>query len=133
MSEDAIWNWGVVTVQGSFRFPLFYSFFPFLFLQFNFKPSLLCSSEHYCLRKFFVELQLQLLVNNNNSSTMSFEDLESGRKLRSIPRPTPPQKEDPSIALVALLFKINTSVYAFQRQVNAIGTPKDTSLFRSNL
>lgn len=122
----------VVTVQGSFRFPLFYSFFPFLFLQFNFEPSLLCSSEDYCLWKFFVELQLQLLVNYNNS-TMSFEDLESGRKLRSIPRPTPPQQEDPSRALVALLFKINTSVYAFQRQVNAIGTPKDTSLFRSNL
>lgn len=62
---------------------------------------------------------------------MSFEDLESGRNLRSI-HPTP-QQQDPSRALVALLFKINTSVAAFQRHVNALGTSKDTSLFRSNL
>lgn len=61
---------------------------------------------------------------------MSFEDLESGRYL---PLHQSTRQQDPSRALAAALFQINTAVSAFQRQVNALGTPKDTPQFRTKL
>uniref|UniRef100_A0A803KSR7 t-SNARE coiled-coil homology domain-containing protein n=1 Tax=Chenopodium quinoa TaxID=63459 RepID=A0A803KSR7_CHEQI len=62
---------------------------------------------------------------------MSFADLEAGRPLPSIRRQQ--QQQDPSQAVAAGIFKINTAVSSFQRLVNTLGTPKDTLDLRDRL
>ncbi|GAB4826424.1 Syntaxin-22 [Ancistrocladus abbreviatus] len=61
---------------------------------------------------------------------MSFEDLESGRPL-SLRRQQ--QRQDPSQAVAAGIFQINTAISTFQRLVNTLGTPKDTLDLRERL
>ncbi|KAL2545566.1 syntaxin [Forsythia ovata] len=60
---------------------------------------------------------------------MSFADLESGRALTSHAS----LQQDPSRALAAGVFRINTSVAAYRRLVNSLGTPKDTLDLRHKL
>ncbi|CAA2999294.1 syntaxin-22-like [Olea europaea var. sylvestris] len=60
---------------------------------------------------------------------MSFEDLESGRALTSHAS----LQQDPSRALAAGVFRINTAVAAYRRLVNSLGTPKDTLDLRQKL
>lgn len=62
---------------------------------------------------------------------MSFLDLEAGGhppSRRGIPKET-----DPSQALAAGVFQINTAVSTFKRLVNTLGTPKDTPELREKL
>lgn len=61
---------------------------------------------------------------------MSFEDLESGRPLTFHGRQ---QQLEPSQAVAAGVFQINTAVNSFQRLVNSLGTPKDTFELRQKL
>ncbi|KAI5078757.1 hypothetical protein GOP47_0006428 [Adiantum capillus-veneris] len=59
---------------------------------------------------------------------MSFQDIEKG--------PTQPlldNKQEPSKAVAAGIFQINTSVSTFKRLVNTLGTPKDTPELREKL
>lgn len=63
---------------------------------------------------------------------MSFQDLESGRPL-SVRREAINGKQDPSQAVAAGVFQINTAVSTFQRLVNTLGTPKDTPELRERL
>ncbi|MCO5568880.1 hypothetical protein L7F22_022582 [Adiantum nelumboides] len=59
---------------------------------------------------------------------MSFQDIEQG--------PTQPlldNKQEPSKAVAAGIFQINTSVSSFKRLVNTLGTPKDTPELREKL
>lgn len=58
---------------------------------------------------------------------MSFQDLEAGR------RDLISGKQDPTQAVASGVFQINTAVNAFRRQVNALGTPKDTAELREKL
>ncbi|RYR11429.1 hypothetical protein Ahy_B04g068954 isoform A [Arachis hypogaea] len=63
---------------------------------------------------------------------MSFQDIEAGR-------PFAPRrghingKQDPTQAVAAGIFQINTAVSTFQRLVNTLGTPKDTPELREKL
>ncbi|KAF7147818.1 hypothetical protein RHSIM_Rhsim03G0222600 [Rhododendron simsii] len=61
---------------------------------------------------------------------MSFEDLESGRPLTFNGRQ---HRQDPSQAVAAGVFQINTAVNSYQRLVNSLGTPKDTFELRQKL
>ncbi|GMH09114.1 hypothetical protein Nepgr_010954 [Nepenthes gracilis] len=61
---------------------------------------------------------------------MSFEDLESGRPLAFRRQK---QQQDPSQAVAAGIFQVNTAVSTFQRLVNTLGTPKDTLELRERL
>lgn len=63
---------------------------------------------------------------------MSFQDLEAGRPL-SVRREAINGKQDPSQAVAAGFFQINTAVSTFQRLVNTLGTPKDTPELRERL
>lgn len=63
---------------------------------------------------------------------MSFEDLEAGRPL-SGRRDLANRRQDPTQAVAAGVFQINTAVSAFQRLVNTLGTPKDTPELREKL
>lgn len=63
---------------------------------------------------------------------MSFQDLEAGRPL-SVRREAINGKQDPSQAVAAGVFQINTAVSTFQRLVNTLGTPKDTPELRERL
>lgn len=59
--------------------------------------------------------------------TMSFQDLESGR------RNLINGKQNPTQAVASGVFQINTAVSTFQRLVNTLGTPKDTPELREKL
>lgn len=63
---------------------------------------------------------------------MSFQDLETGRPL-AVRREAINGKQDPSQAVAAGVFQINTAVSTFQRLVNTLGTPKDTPELRERL
>ncbi|CAN6458081.1 unnamed protein product [Victoria cruziana] len=63
---------------------------------------------------------------------MSFQDLEAGRPL-PLRRDLVNGKQDPSQAVAAGVFQINTAVSTFQRLVNTLGTPKDTPELREKL
>ncbi|KAH7315038.1 hypothetical protein KP509_21G031200 [Ceratopteris richardii] len=60
---------------------------------------------------------------------MSFQDLEKG----GVTQPLLDSKQDPSKAVAAGIFQINTSVSSFKRLVNTLGTPKDTPELREKL
>lgn len=69
---------------------------------------------------------------------MSFQDLESGRPLSGKRGRDSMQNgggggKDPTQAVVAGIFQINTAVSTFQRLVNTLGTPKDTPELRERL
>ncbi|KAK9120515.1 hypothetical protein Syun_018132 [Stephania yunnanensis] len=63
---------------------------------------------------------------------MSFQDLEAGRPLAPR-RGYMNGKQDPTQAVAAGVFQINTAVSTFQRLVNTLGTPKDTPELREKL
>lgn len=64
---------------------------------------------------------------------MSFQDLESGRPWAQSRRDYINAKQDPTQAVASGIFQINTAVSTFQRLVNTLGTPKDTSELREKL
>ncbi|URE01529.1 SynN [Musa troglodytarum] len=69
---------------------------------------------------------------------MSFQDLESGRPLSGKRGRDSMQNgggggKDPTQAVLAGVFQINTAVSTFQRLVNTLGTPKDTPELRERL
>ncbi|KAM7463559.1 hypothetical protein LguiA_031680 [Lonicera macranthoides] len=64
---------------------------------------------------------------------MSFEDLESGRLLTSLNGRRTNIQMEPSQAVAAGIFQINTAVASYQRLVNSLGTPKDTLQLRQKL
>ncbi|KAM3682733.1 hypothetical protein ACB098_12G095300 [Castanea mollissima] len=64
---------------------------------------------------------------------MSFQDLEAGRPLRQQRQRQQQLLQDPSQALAAGIFQINTAVSSFSRLVNSLGTPKDTLELRDKL
>ncbi|KAJ4721061.1 Syntaxin-22 like [Melia azedarach] len=71
---------------------------------------------------------------------MSFQDIEAGvrepSRISSFnPRRKQQQNEsqDPSQAVAAAVFQINTAVSSFYRLVNSLGTPKDTLELRDKL
>jgi syntaxin 7 len=61
---------------------------------------------------------------------MSFLDIEAGGKL--VP-PVRRQQDDPSQALAAGLFQINTALSSFKRLIRTLGTPEDTPALREKL
>ncbi|GMJ16059.1 ARABIDOPSIS THALIANA SYNTAXIN OF PLANTS 22, SYNTAXIN OF PLANTS 22, SHOOT GRAVITROPISM 3 [Hibiscus trionum] len=63
---------------------------------------------------------------------MSFQDLEAGRPLASRQNLIN-GKQDVTQAVASGIFQINTAVSTFQRLVNTIGTPKDTTELREKL
>lgn len=63
---------------------------------------------------------------------MSFEDVEAGRPLAGR-RDLVNGRQDPTQAVAAGVFQINTAVATFQRLVNTLGTPKDTPELREKL
>ncbi|RZB60020.1 Syntaxin-22 [Glycine soja] len=63
---------------------------------------------------------------------MSFQDIEAGRPFGSR-RGLMNGKQDPTQAVAAGIFQINTAVSTFQRLVNTLGTPKDTPDLREKL
>jgi len=63
---------------------------------------------------------------------MSFQDIEAGRPFGSR-RGLANGKQDPTQAVAAGIFQINTAVSTFQRLVNTLGTPKDTPELREKL
>ncbi|KAL1315773.1 syntaxin-22-like [Arachis hypogaea] len=63
---------------------------------------------------------------------MSFQDIEAGRQFASR-RGNINGKQDPTQAVAAGIFQINTAVSTFQRLVNTLGTPKDTPELREKL
>lgn len=64
---------------------------------------------------------------------MSFQDLESGRRVGGPRRGLMNGKQDPTQAVASGIFQINTAVSTFQRLVNTLGTPKDTPELREKL
>lgn len=58
---------------------------------------------------------------------MSFQEFEDGGRAASS------LKQDPSQAIAAGIFQINTSVSTFKRYVNSLGTAKDTADLREKL
>eukprot|EP00249_Psilotum_nudum_P020024 c27526_g1_i1 orf=446-1273(+) len=63
---------------------------------------------------------------------MSFQDLEAGIPFPAKKEPLQ-SKQDPSQAVAAGIFQINTAVSTFKRLVNTLGTPKDTPELRQKL
>ncbi|XP_027346583.1 syntaxin-22-like isoform X2 [Abrus precatorius] len=63
---------------------------------------------------------------------MSFQDIEAGQPFGSR-RGLINGKQDPTQAVAAGIFQINTAVSTFQRLVNTLGTPKDTPELREKL
>lgn len=59
--------------------------------------------------------------------SMSFLDVEAGGL------PSARRQQDPSQALAAAVFQINTAVSSFKRLSNSLGTPKDTPALREKL
>ncbi|MED6221277.1 Syntaxin-22 [Stylosanthes scabra] len=64
---------------------------------------------------------------------MSFQDIESGRPFGGSRRGLINGNQDPTQAVAAGIFQINTAVSTFQRLVNTLGTPKDTPELREKL
>ncbi|KAK6289329.1 PREDICTED: syntaxin-21 [Theobroma cacao] len=71
---------------------------------------------------------------------MSFQDLEAGyvgpqqdNYLNSSQQKLRQEKGEPSQSVVAGIFKIRTALLGFDRLVNSLGTPKDTSELRDKL
>ncbi|KAH9322147.1 hypothetical protein KI387_016786, partial [Taxus chinensis] len=64
---------------------------------------------------------------------MSFADLETGRPLSKRRDSASMHLQNPSQAVAAGIFKINTAVSSFKRLVNDLGTPKDTPQLRDKL
>nr|AFK38821.1 unknown [Medicago truncatula] len=64
---------------------------------------------------------------------MSFQDIEAGRPFGSRRGGPINGKQDPTQAVAAGIFQINTAVSTFQRLVNTLGTPKDTPELREKL
>ncbi|KAK7250641.1 hypothetical protein RIF29_33192 [Crotalaria pallida] len=65
---------------------------------------------------------------------MSFQDIEAGRPFGGSRRGALVNgKQDPTQAVAAGIFQINTAVSTFQRLVNTLGTPKDTPELRDKL
>ena len=65
---------------------------------------------------------------------MSFADLESDwPALQGGKRDLINGNQDPSRAVAAGVFQVNTAVSTFQRLVNTLGTPKDTPALREKL
>ncbi|PKA46176.1 Syntaxin-22 [Apostasia shenzhenica] len=64
---------------------------------------------------------------------MSFQDIESGRPLPGRGDAEARARQDPTQAVAAGVFQINTAVSTFQRMVNTLGTPKDTPELRERL
>eukprot|EP00249_Psilotum_nudum_P020026 c27526_g2_i2 orf=431-1258(+) len=63
---------------------------------------------------------------------MSFQDIEDGTAF-PVRKEILESKQDPSQALAAGIFQINTAVSTFKRLVNTLGTPKDTPELREKL
>lgn len=61
---------------------------------------------------------------------MSFQDLEVGRSRRG---GIANGKQDPTHEVALRIFEISTAVSTFQRLVNTLATPKDTSELREKL
>ncbi|KDP39517.1 hypothetical protein JCGZ_02537 [Jatropha curcas] len=61
---------------------------------------------------------------------MSFRDLEAGKLFQQQKKQ---QEKDPSQAVAAGIFQIDTAVYSLNRLVNSLGTPKDTIELREKL
>lgn len=68
-----------------------------------------------------------------NQRIMSFQDIEAGRPFGSRRGGPINGKQDPTQAVAAGIFQINTAVSTFQRLVNTLGTPKDTPELREKL
>lgn len=73
---------------------------------------------------------------------MSFQDLEAGVRIppqnpfnaaKRRQQQSQGQSQDPSQAVAAAIFQINTAVSSFYRLVNSLGTPKDTLDLRDKL
>lgn len=64
---------------------------------------------------------------------MSFQDLEAGATIPSRRELFENNRQDPSQAVAAGVFQINTAVSTFKRLVNTLGTPKDTPELREKL
>lgn len=64
---------------------------------------------------------------------MSFQDFDSGAPTQSVVGGSSASRQDPSQAIAAGIFQINTSVSTFKRYVNSLGTSKDTVELRENL
>lgn len=64
---------------------------------------------------------------------MSFQDLEAGATISSRRDLFEDNRLDPSQAVAAGVFQINTAVSTFKRLVNTLGTAKDTPQLREKL
>lgn len=64
---------------------------------------------------------------------MSFQDFETGGNAPSRSTVATSSRQDPSQAIAAGIFQINTSVSTFKRYVNSLGTTKDTGELREKL
>ncbi|KAI5072425.1 hypothetical protein GOP47_0012531 [Adiantum capillus-veneris] len=64
---------------------------------------------------------------------MSFQDFEAGGYAPSRSTLATSSRQDPSQAIAAGIFQINTSVSTFKRYVNSLGTAKDTVELREKL
>lgn len=65
---------------------------------------------------------------------MSFQDLEQGEFAQSgTSNASAANRQDPSQAIAAGIFQINTLVSAYKRYINSLGTPKDTVELRDKL
>ncbi|XP_020587692.1 syntaxin-22-like [Phalaenopsis equestris] len=64
---------------------------------------------------------------------MSFQDIESGGPILWRRDAAANGRQDPTQAVAAGVFQINTAVSTFQRLVNTLGTPKDTPELRERL
>nr|DAD34045.1 TPA_asm: hypothetical protein HUJ06_004685 [Nelumbo nucifera] len=62
---------------------------------------------------------------------MSFQDIENGGKLPTAGRSS--SSQNPSQAVAAGIFQINTAIAVFRRLVDAIGTSKDTPEHRQKI
>lgn len=122
----------------------------FLFVFFPLLPTLLHSSSLFyyidnpCSKQRpleFVEFSFrEAKRREEKNENMSFQDIEAGvrepSRISSFnPRRKQQQNEsqDPSQAVAAAVFQINTAVSSFYRLVNSLGTPKDTLELRDKL
>lgn len=64
---------------------------------------------------------------------MSFQDIEAGGPILSRRDAGANARQDPTQAVAAGVFQINTAVSTYQRLVNTLGTPKDTLELRERL
>lgn len=92
-------------------------------------------TPHLNLSAFRDFLHLWIAFRFERERTMSFQDLESGRRGVGGPRRGSMNggRQDPTQAVASGIFQINTAVSTFQRLVNTLGTPKDTPELRDKL